>query len=43
MKKTSDFESFIKKNFLSLWTDFLHFEIQRSLECIKLWVVLMLI
>ena len=35
MKKTSDFESFIKKNFLSLWTDFLHFEIQRSLECIK--------
>tara|TARA_B100001741_G_C16216269_1_gene442703 strand:+ start:136 stop:618 length:483 start_codon:yes stop_codon:yes gene_type:complete len=35
MKTTEDFEEFIKKNFLPLWTDFLHFEIQRSLECIK--------
>ena len=35
MYKSEDFEAFIKKNFLALWTDFLDFEIQRSLKCIK--------
>ena len=35
MNKTKDFEDFIKTNFLPLWTDFLDFEIQRSLKCIK--------
>ena len=36
MYKSEDFEAFIKKNFLPLWTDFLDFEIQRSLMCIKM-------
>ena len=36
MDKSQDFEDFIKKNFLPLWTDFLDFEIQRSLMCIKM-------
>jgi len=36
MDKSQDFEEFIKKNFLPLWTDFLDFEIQRSLMCIKM-------
>ena len=36
MYKSDDFEAFIKKNFLPLWTDFLEFEIQRSLMCIKM-------
>ena len=36
MYKSDDFEAFIKKNFLTLWTDFLEFEIQRSLMCIKM-------
>ena len=36
MYKSQDFEEFIKKNFLPLWTDFLDFEIQRSLMCIKM-------
>ena len=35
MKYTKDFEDFIKVNFLPLWTDFLDFEIQRSLKCIN--------
>ncbi len=36
MYKSEDFEAFIKKNFLSIWTDFLEFEMQRSLMCIKM-------
>jgi len=36
MHKSEDFQAFIKKNFLPLWTDFLDFEIQRSLMCIKM-------
>ena len=36
MYKSEDFESFIKKNFLPIWTDFLDFEVQRSLKCIKM-------
>jgi len=36
MYKSEDFQAFIKKNFLPLWTDFLDFEIQRSLMCIKM-------
>ncbi len=36
MNNPDEFEQFIKKNFLPLWTDFLDFEIQRSLKCIKM-------
>ena len=36
MYKSQDFALFIKKNFLPLWTDFLDFEVQRSLKCIKM-------
>lgn len=35
MKKQQEFLSLIKEDFLSIWTDFLDFEIQRSLRCIK--------
>ena len=36
MNKSIDFQHLIKKNFLPIWTEFLNFEIQRSLQCIKL-------
>ena len=36
MTNSKDIEVFIKKNFLNVWTDFLEFEIQRSLMCIKM-------
>ena len=36
MTTPKEFEHFIKKNFLPFWTDFLDFEIQRSLECIRM-------
>ena len=36
MTNSKDIEVFIKKNFLNVWTDFLDFEIQRSLMCIKM-------
>ncbi len=36
MKKEEEIQEFVKQNFLPLWTDFLDFEIQRSLRCIKM-------
>ena len=35
MNKIEDYEVFIKKNFLPIWTNFLDLEIQRSLKFIK--------